>query len=300
MAPPAAALRTPALTYAALALTALLWSSNFIVGRAVRDDVTPAALNFLRWALALLVLLPLTWADMRAHRALLLGHWKLVALLGLTGIAAFQTLSYVALTMTTAMNAILLLSLAPLAIVALSWLVHGEGLRRRQVLGLMVSLGGAAVLILHGTWATLAELRFNTGDLYMLAAVALWAAYSVLLRRRPAALPPLTLHTSSVLAGTLCMLPAFGWQLAQGSALPEQAATWAAIGFVALFSSAFAHALWVRGVATLGANRAGVFIHLMPLFGAVLAIGLLGERLAPYHVGGALLVLCGVVLTNRP
>jgi drug/metabolite transporter (DMT)-like permease len=300
MQPPTPPSRSLTLTHAALALTVLLWSSNFIIGRALRDDVSPATLNFLRWALALLVLVPVTLPDLLRHRVLLARHWRLIALLGFTGIAAFQTLGYVALTMTTAMNSILLLSLAPLAIVALSWLVHDERLTLRQGLGLTTSLAGAAVLILHGEWATLSDLRFNGGDLVMLVAVAVWAVYSVLLRRRPAELPPLALHTTSVLAGTLCMLPAAGWQMARGGGLPDSAASWAAIGFIAVFSSALAHALWVRSVATIGANRAGAFIHLMPLFGAVLAMGFLGEQLAGYHLGGAMLVLCGVFMTNRP
>jgi drug/metabolite transporter (DMT)-like permease len=91
-------------TYAALALTTLLWSSNFVIGRAVRDDVSPATLNFLRWAIALAILVPATFGDLRAHRALLARNWKLIAMLGFTGIAAFQTLCYVALTMTTALT----------------------------------------------------------------------------------------------------------------------------------------------------------------------------------------------------
>ena len=285
--------------YAALTLTALLWSTNFIIGRAVRDDVSPAALNFLRWAIALLILVPITLRDLQAHRATLVRHWKLIALLGFTGIAAFQTLGYVALTTTTALNTILLLALAPLAIVALSWLALGERVTRVQALGLGISLVGAAVLILHGDPATLAEMRFNAGDLWMLLAVVLWAVYSVLLRRRPAEVPPLALHTMSVAAGTLWMLPAFGWQAMHGSALPSSMAAWMAVGFIAVFSSALAHALWVRGVATIGPNRAGVFIHLIPVFGAVLAITFLGEELAAYHAVGAALALCGIVLTSR-
>ena len=286
-------------TYAALTLTALLWSTNFIIGRAVRDDVSPAALNFLRWAIALLILVPITLRDLQAHRATLVRHWKLIALLGFTGIAAFQTLGYVALTKTTALNTILLLALAPLAIVALSWLALGERVTRVQALGLGISLVGAAVLILHGDPETLAEMRFNAGDLWMLLAVVLWAVYSVLLRRRPAEVPPLALHTMSVAAGTLWMLPAFGWQATHGSALPSSMAAWMAIGFIAVFSSALAHALWVRGVATIGPSRAGVFIHLIPVFGAVLAVTFLGEELAAYHAVGAALALCGIVLTSR-
>ena len=286
-------------TYAALTLTALLWSTNFIIGRAVRDDVSPTALNFLRWAIALLILVPITLRDLQAHRATLMRHWKLIALLGFTGIAAFQTLGYVALTTTTALNTILLLALAPLAIVAVSWLALGERVTRVQTLGLGISLVGAAVLILHGDPATLAEMRFNAGDLWMLLAVVLWAVYSVLLRRRPAEVPPLALHTMSVAAGTLWMLPAFGWQAMHGSALPSSLAVWMAVGFIAVFSSALAHGLWVRGVAKIGPNRAGVFIHLIPVFGAVLAITFLGEELAAYHAAGAALALCGIVLTSR-
>jgi drug/metabolite transporter (DMT)-like permease len=286
-------------TDAALTLTALLWSSNFVIGRAVRDDISPTAMNFLRWAIALALLVPLTLRDLHAHRATLLRHWKLVALLGLTGIAGFQTLGYLALTTTTALNTILLLALAPLAIVALSWVTLGERVTRLQALGLAVSLVGAAVLILHGDPTTLTELRFNAGDLWMLAAVILWAVYSVLLRARPAEVPPLALHTTSVAAGTLWMLPAFGWQALQGSALPSSMAAWAAVGFIAVFSSALAHALWVRGVAKIGPNRAGAFIHLMPMFGAILAITFLGEEPAGYHAAGAALALCGIALTRR-
>jgi drug/metabolite transporter (DMT)-like permease len=119
------------------------------------------------------------------------------------------------------------------------------------------------------------------------------------LRRRPAEVPPLALHTASVAAGTLWMLPAFSWQATHGSALPSSMLAWMAVGFIAVFSSALAHSLWVRGVATIGPNRAGVFIHLIPVFGAVLAITFLGEEPAAYHAAGAALALCGIVLTSR-
>lgn len=286
-------------TYVALTVTALLWSSNFVIGRAIHEAVTPATMNFLRWALALVVLLPVTLVDLRRHRLALLRSWRLIALLGLTGIAAFQTLCYLALTQTTALNTILLTSLAPLAIVALSWLALGERISRVQGLGLLTSLGGAVVLILHGDAEALVSLRFNAGDLWMLLAVALWTVYSVLLRRRPEHVPPLALHTASVGAGTLWMLPLFGWEAVRGAGLPTALSAWLAIGFVAVFSSAIAHALWVRGVASIGPNRASVFIHLMPLFGAVLAITFLGEEVAAYHVLGAALVLVGVILSSR-
>lgn len=287
-------------TYAALALTTLLWASNFIIGRALRDDVSPAALNALRWLLAFGVLLPLTARDLWAHRALLRRHWRLFALLGATGIAGFQTLVYVALASTSALNTMLLLSLSPLVVAALSWAAHGDRLTLRQAAGLVASLAGAAILVLHGDATALAALRFNAGDLWMLLAVLLWSVYSVLLRRRPAEVPPLAVHTASVFAGTLCMLPLFAWQVAQGSAtVPSTPKAWLGIAFVAVLSSVVAHGLWVRSVAAIGANRASVFVHLMPLFGAVLAVVFLGEPIALYHVAGAAIVLGGVALAGR-
>lgn len=283
-----------------LALTALLWSSNFVIGRAVHEEITPVTLNFLRWAIAFVVLLPFTLRDLHTHRATLFVHWKLLALLGLTGIAVFQTLCYVALATTTALNTILLLSLAPLAIVLMSWAALGERVTRSQAVGLTISLGGAAVLILRGDPETLFAMRLHAGDLWMLVAVVLWAVYSLLLRRRPPEVPPLALHAGSVLMGTLWMLPAFTWQVSTGgNALPTGAGAWAAVGFIAVFSSAIAHALWVRGVAAIGPNRASVFLHLIPLFGAMLAVAFLGETLASFHVAGAALVLGGVFFAAR-
>lgn len=290
-------------TYASLTLTTVLWSSNFVIGRALHDEVTPAAMNFLRWAIALCILVPFTLADLRRHRAALLEHWKLIALLGLTGIAAFQTLGYVALAHTTVLNTVLLLALAPLAIVGLSWLALGERIAPRQALGLLISLVGALVLILRGDLGALMALQLNSGDLAMLLAVLLWAVYSLLLRRRPAQVPPLALHTAAVAAGTLWMVPVFAlqlaWQPVGSHALPSSAAAWTGIAFVGVFSSALAHGLWVRGVATIGPNRAGVFIHLMPLFGTLLAVALLGESVGSYHLAGGALTLLGILLTLR-
>jgi drug/metabolite transporter (DMT)-like permease len=270
-------------TYAALALTTLLWSSNFVIGRAIRDDVSPSALNFLRWALALLVLVPFTWRDLRAHRAMLLRHWKLMALLGLTGIAAFQTLVYLALTRTSALNTMQLLSLSPLLVAVLSWATLGDRITRMQGAGLFASLAGASILVLHGDVNVIVEMRFNAGDLVMLVAVLLWAVYSVLLRRRPAEIPALAVHTASALFGTLWMLPMFAWQAARESGLPTTMKAWIGIAFVAVFSSALAHGLWVRSVAAIGANRANVFVHLMPMFGAVLAIVFLSRQFRKYE-----------------
>lgn len=294
---PAARRLEPA--YAQLALTTLLWSSNFVIGRGLRGDVSPIVLNTLRWAIAAAVLLVVTGRDLWAHRQALQRSWKLVALLGLTGVAAFQTLVYVALTQTAALNAMLLLSLSPVVVALLSWATGGERLTPRQGLGLAASLAGATVLVLRGDLQALTHLQLNTGDLWMLAAVGLWGAYSVLLRQRPAQLPPMVVHAASAVAGVLWMLPLCLWDLTRGAALPAEARPWLLIAFVAVFSSVLAHGLWVRGVAVLGPNRASVFVHLIPLFGAVLAITFLGEPVAWFHAAGGAIVLAGVALASH-
>jgi drug/metabolite transporter (DMT)-like permease len=294
---PAARRLDPA--YAQLALTTLLWSSNFVIGRGLRGDVSPIVLNTLRWAIAAAVLLVVTGRELWAHRQALQRSWKLVALLGLTGVAAFQTLVYVALTQTAALNAMLLLSLSPVVVALLSWATGGERLTPRQGLGLAASLAGATVLVLRGDLQALTHLQLTTGDLWMLAAVGLWGAYSVLLRQRPAQLPPMVVHAASAVAGVLWMLPLCLWDLTRGTALPAEARPWLLIAFVAVFSSVLAHGLWVQGVAVLGPNRASVFVHLIPLFGAVLAITFLGEPVAWFHAAGGAIVLAGVALASR-
>lgn len=281
-------------SFAALALAALLWSGNFIVGRALRDDVTPVTLNFLRWGISLLVLGAFGWRELAAARAVILREWKLVLGAGATGIAAFHTCVYLALRETAALNALLLLATAPIAIMLLA-----GGSSARQKAGAALSLAGAAWLILRGDASALLGLEASRGDLWMLAAVAIWAVYSVLLQRRPKDLAPPVLLSASIAAGLLCMAPLYIWELARGTGgLPATVPALAGLAYVALGASVVAFYLWSHGVATMGASRAGQFIHLMPLFGAVLSVAFLGERIEPFHLAGALLVFAGIALTQ--
>lgn len=286
-------------SYAALATAALLWSGNFIVGGLLRDDVTPVTLNFLRWLIAFAILLALGYRDLWRARQALQREWKLIAAAGLTGIAAFHTCVYFALRDTVALNALLLLSIAPIAIMLLSRLT-GAAFSARNKLGAVVSLGGAALLIMRGDPAALLDLQGKPGDLWMLAAVAIWATYSVLLQRRPPALTPSTMLTSSIAAGLVWLAPLYAFEILRGSAGfdPTVPAT-LGLAYVAIGASVFAFLLWCRGVAALGPSRAGQFLHLMPLFGAILSVLLLGEEIAPYHLVGAGLVFAGIAFTQN-
>ena len=284
---------------AALVGATLLWSGSFVVARALHDEVSPVALNYLRWVLAAALLLVLFGRGIAAARRALRREWKLVVAAGLTGMAAFHTCMFYALQHTGALNAVLILSLSPVAILSISWLATGKAIGPAQAIGAGVSLVGAAWLVVRGDPSALAGLQVNRGDAWMLAGVALWAAYSVLLQRRPADLAPGVLLAASAAAGVALMTPLYAFELARGAAgLSLNAGVLGGILYLGLGGAVVAFFLWSRGVAAVGAATAGQFLHLLPLFGAVLAVVLLGERIAPYHFAGALLIFAGIACTQ--
>jgi drug/metabolite transporter (DMT)-like permease len=292
----AASLSSP---YLLLILAALFWSTNMVVGRAARDLIPPIAFNFWRWSLALLILLPFSWRDLVRHRVLILRHWRILGALALTGMAIFHSLIYLGLSLSPAINALLLFATSPLFFVLLAWLLTGERITPGQALGIVVSLAGATLVIARGELGVLLGLRFAPGDLWLLAGVILWALYSVLLRRRPAALPPLVLLSATVLIALVLLLPVYGLEVWSGARLQLTAASLMSLAYVALFPSVVAYIFWNRGVREVGPNAAGVTLQLMPVFGALLAVAFLGERLAGYHWLGGALVLSGILLAWR-
>ncbi len=285
--------------YLMLAGSALFWAGNIITGRALRGEVPPFTLNFFRWAIALLVLLPFTYGQVQAQWSLVKAHSKLILSLGFTGIAAFQSCVYIAVQTTTAVNTILFLTLTPVVIVLLSWLTWGEKLSRPQHLGILLSFMGAVFLIIQGRLDNLLAFRFNPGDLWMLLAVLLWAIYSLLLRRRPAGLAQPVFLTSIIMAGLLFIIPVFLIALFNGATMRFSLPNLLGVAYIGLFPSVLAFLFWNRGVSEVGASKAGMFMHLMPVFGAALSFVFLGEGLALYHLGGAALVFGGIVLMSR-
>jgi drug/metabolite transporter (DMT)-like permease len=284
----------------ALALATLFWSGNFVVGRALRDSIDPLTLNFLRWMLALGIIAPFVWRSTLDALPALRREWRLILALGGTGIATFHVLVYLALQSTTATSALLILSLAPIATLVGSTCQRMEWPRGRQICGALMSISGACLLITRGDFGVIVANGFSAGDLWMLAAVVIWAAYSLLLRHRPSDLPSPVALAASIAVALALMLPL----LLLGSATPVAALTSVgvllSVGYIALFASAIAFLLWSRGVSQLGPVRAGEFVHLMPVFGAGLAFIVLGEVPGLAQVGGALLVLTGIVLAEHP
>ncbi|HRF43769.1 MAG TPA: DMT family transporter [Candidatus Competibacteraceae bacterium] len=284
--------------YLLLVLTTLFWSGNFVLGRAVHTVFTPFTLSFWRWAVALLILLPFVWASLRQQGSLLRQHWPVLLLLSVLGVVNFNTCVYIGLHTTTATNAVIMLSITPVLIVALSFLLLRQTVTGWQALGIALSLSGVLVIVGRGDVGSLLGWQVNSGDLWILAAVFSWALYSVCLRWRPAELEPLNFQAATMIIGVIILMPLYGWDLAQDRVFTLNTAAVASILYLALFPSILAYIFWNRAVAELGANRTGQFLHLMPAFGAVLAMIFLGERLYAFHAAGIILIALGIWLAT--
>jgi drug/metabolite transporter (DMT)-like permease len=285
--------------YVLLVLTTLFWAGNFVLGRAVHELIPPIALSFWRWSVALLVVLPFAWPQLRRDWSTLGRHWAILSVLGVLGVTNFNTFVYLGLQTTTATSAVLLVSTTPVLIVALSFAMLGVRVTVAQMAGILTSLAGVLVIVAQGDPATLLELEPNPGDLWVLAAVLSWALYSVCLRWRPRGLHPLSFLTATFMLGLLPLLPLYLWELQVKGGFSTGLPSAAAIGYVALFPSVLAYIFWNRAVAVLGANRSGQFLHLMPGFGAALSMLLLGERPRVFHLLGIALIGAGIAITTR-
>lgn len=292
-----AALRSPAL---ALSAAALFWSGNFVAGRALAGTIDPVTLNFLRWLFALAIIAPFVWHSTMASLSVIRREWRLILALGATGIATFHVVVYLALQSTTATNALLMLSLTPIATLLGSAVLGSERPMRRQLVGALISMAGAGVLITRGNVTDIFSRGFNHGDLWMCLAIVLWAAYSLLLRRRPADLPPSVALATSIAVALAMGLPLlFVFVTPQSLAALGSIPVLLSIGYIALFASAIAFLLWSYGVSQIGPTRAGQFVHLMPVFGTGLAFMVLGELPTLAQIAGATLVLCGIAFVER-
>lgn len=288
------------LAYLLLVLTTLFWGGNFVVGRAVHAEIPPLALAWWRWLVALVLILPFILRPLWQARHLIATHWSLLALMSLLGVTGFNTLVYLGLQSLPASNAILLLSACPVFILWLSWLLFGEKINPLQVTGLVVSLLGIVLLVSKGQPLQLvSHLAAGTGNLWILSAVICWALYSALLRKRPAGLPGLAFFGLTVILGWLFLTPFYLYELlVLERSLALNTTSVLSIGYVALFASVAAFLFWNQGVAILTPNRAGYFIHLIPVWGLILASVFLGERLEGFHWLGIAFIFTGIWLAT--
>jgi len=284
--------------YLLLTLAVLFWSGNFILGRAFHNDIPPVALSFWRWVgAALLVTVP-ALPHLRRDRRALYQHWQVILLLATLGIAAFNTLAYSGLQYTEAINAFLLQSLMPVLIVLLSFMLFRERVTKLQIVGILVSLCGAVAIIARGEIKILFSLSINRGDLLVFTAIVCYAGYTVMLRKRPD-VHPLAFIATTFWLGSLIIVPFYLWETLTVATLELNPATIMVIGYVMVFPSIISYLCYNRGVELVGANRAGLFIHLMPVFGSLMAVFFLGEIFWWYHGLGILLIGLGIYLATR-
>lgn len=282
-----------------LSLAVLFWAGNLVLGRAVAPDIPPIALNFWRWTGGGLILAPFTAHALWRHRAIIFGHWRTLVALAITGITAFHSFVYVALKSTTAINSSLFMAATPVLIPIFIYGLDRTHLSLRQWAGISLSMTGVVTIITQADWAVIAVLDFNVGDLWMMVAVPLWALYSVILKRHPVPLPPEVSVLAIITFAVILLIPVYGWELATAGGFAINPANLASVGYLALFAAALGYTFWNRGVAALGAAKAGLFMHLIPVFTTILAVILLGEAFEIFHVFGIGMIIAGLILTTR-
>ena len=284
--------------YVLLVLTVLFWSGNFVLGRGVHTEIPPIALSFWRWWVALLILIPFAIKPLINQRRLIRQNLKILTILALLAVTNFNTFIYIALQTTTAINTVLVNATTPILIVLVSWAGFKERVTLQQGIGIAISLFGLLWIISRGNPAVLLSVQFSKGDLWTLLAAASWAVYTALLRKRPDNLDPIGFLAAIILIGSIFLIPVYIWEIHTGAMIQPTRTTAFSILYVAIFPSILSYIFWNRAVGIVGANRAGIFIHLMPVFAIILSIIFLGERLLAYHIIGIGLIFFGILLVT--
>lgn len=281
-----------------LTLPPLFWAGNFVVGRAVRNDIAPMTLSFGRWLIALVCILPFAWKPMWRDLALYWQHrWRVLGV-SLAGVAAFNSLVYTGLHTTTVTNGILLNSTIPILIVLFGVMFYAQRLARIQLAGLIFSFAGVLTIILHGEWQRLLSLTFSRGDLIVFSAMVCWALYTLWLRGLPAEINRIGLMGMQIVLALIALFPFYLWEQSGSAGFVWTSNAVLALAYVGIFPSVVAYLLYNIGVARVGPVRAGLFIHLMPVFGTILSVAFLGEVLRHYHFIGAASIFLGIIFAG--
>jgi len=288
------------LAYALLVCTTLIWSINFIIGKfAYLFEVPPLTLNFLRWTLVWLILFPFTYKEILSNIHLIKKNITYLTVLAITSVSAFNSLVYLALNYTQAIDTILMISIIPVFVLFLSSILGVEKFNFFQLIGLIVSFIGVLIIFSNADLSKILNLNFNKGNAWMLLAVFCWALYSSLLKKNK--LPFSTLGLVEILAsiGLIFLIPQFIGEQMYGKEIKFNKAFFLILSFVTLFASIGAYYSWNKAIELIGPIRASIFLHLMPVFGVILAIVLLKEKFQMYHSIGAGFIVSGIYLSNR-
>ena len=284
--------------YLLLSLTALLWGGNAIAGKIGAGHVSPFLLTWLRWIIACFILIVFSTNHLKHDFGTIKKHWLFLFLLGAFGFAIFNGLMYLALNHTTAINVAIEQASMPLIVFILNYLLFRTKVTTYQIIGFLITLIGVAITITRGNLFGLDYQSLNLGDLLMIGAIIVYGIYSVLLKKKPN-IHPLSFLSALGVAALLTTTPFVFYETYSNNLIWPDLTGWGVALYAGIFPSVLAQLFWILGLDKIGSNRGGLFINLVPIFGAILAVLVLGETFEAYHAIGLVLVLGGITLAQR-
>ena len=283
-----------------MVLTTIFWSGNFIVGKAASIyEIPPFSLNFYRWFFAGLILMPFTFKEILKKRKYILDNISFFIILGITSITIFNSIVYYSLYYTQVISGVLMISTIPVWIMFISSILNIEKTNVFQIFGVILSLTGVIFIITKADIELIKNLNFNKGDLTMVVAMFSWALYSALLKKKKYEISQITLLQVVIITGLIFLIPIYFIEMSYGNLIKLEKPFYLTLTYVVLFPGLASFFFWIKGIAIIGANRAGVFLHLMPIFGAIMAMVIFEEKFMFYHFLGALFIISGITLSNK-
>ena len=288
------------LAYLILILTTIFWSGNFIVGKAASTfQIPPFSLNFYRWFFAGLILLPFTYKEILNKKKYILENIGFFIILGITSITIFNSIVYYSLYYTQVISGILMISTIPVWIIFISSILNIEKTNIFQIIGVIFSLTGVIFIITKADLNLIKNLDFNKGDLSMVLAMFSWAVYSALLKSKKYEISQFALLQVVIITGLIFLIPIYFIEMYLGHLIVLGKPFILTLTYVVLFPGLAAFFFWIKGISLIGANRAGIFLHLMPIFGAAMAMIIFDEKFMYYHIFGAIFIVAGIALSNK-
>ncbi len=288
------------LAYFLLILTTIFWSGNFIVGKAASIyEIPPFSLNFYRWFFAGLILMPFTIKELINKKNYIFRNLGFFIILGITSITIFNSIVYYSLYYTQVISGVLMISTIPVWIIFISSMLNIEKTNIFQIIGVALSLTGVIFIITKADIDLIKNLDFNKGDLTMVIAMFSWALYSSLLKKKKYEISQITLLQVVIITGLIFLIPIYFIEMSMGNLIKLGKPFYLTLTYVVLFPGLASFFFWIKGIGIIGANRAGAFLHLMPIFGAIMAMVIFDEKFMFYHFLGAIFIIAGITLSNK-
>ena len=287
------------LAYILLVLTTIFWSGNFIVGKAATIyEIPPFSLNFFRWLFAGIILLPFTFKEIFLKKNYIKENIGLFIILGITSITVFNSIVYYSLYFTQVITGVLMISTIPVWIILISSLLKIEKTNIYQIFGILLSLIGVVAIITKSDLEVIKGLEFNKGDLSIIIAMFSWAIFSTLLKKKKLEVSQITLLQVVIIFGLIFLTPIYIIELLLGNYIILDKPFFLTLAYVVIFPGLLSFLFWIKGISVIGANRSGIFLHLMPIFGSVFAIIIFKEKIMFYHLIGAIFIIFGIRISN--